>query len=159
MIRYLLPFLLLTAAMGCGGPSPKDGGPAGPPPGPPPAMDPAQRLERTMRDLVQRLELSPKQAEQVKAIIKAGEDKKENMHPEGERYDSPTEMEKFFVRLRQVDRETEKALSKVLSESQLKEYKKYLEERRRNLGERKDQGGGPPGGGRRPGGGRSGRSD
>jgi hypothetical protein len=121
-------------------------------------MDSAQRLERTMQILTKRLELSPEQAEKVRAIIKAGEEKKEKMRPEGDRYDSPTEMEKFFVRLRQVDKGTEQALSKVLSESQLKEYKKYLEERRKSLIERKDQDGGPPGGGKRPGGGRPGRT-
>ena len=112
MIRNLIPILLLIAAIGCGGPSPRDGGPGGAPPAPPPAMDSAQRLERTMQDLTKRLELSPDKAEKVRAVIKTGEEKKENMHPEGDRYDSPTEMEKFFARLRQVDRETGEALSK-----------------------------------------------
>ena len=150
MIRYLIPALLLLAAMGCSAPPRHEGGPGGPPPGSPPAMDSAQRLDRTMQDLIKRLELSTDQAQKVRAIIKAGEEKKEKMRPEGDRYDSPTEMEKFFARLRQVDKETEQALSKVLTESQLKEYKKYLKERRRGLIEHKDQGGGPPEGRRRP---------
>lgn len=154
MILYLIPTLFLIAVIGCSGPTPHDGVPGGPPSGPPRAMDAAQRLERIMQDLSKRLELSPDQAKKVRAIIKAGEEKKEKMCPEGDRYDSPSEMEKFFARLRQVDKETEQALSKVLTESQLKEYKKYLKERRRSLIERKDQVGGPPGGRKPPGGGR-----
>ncbi len=143
MIRYLVPFLLLLTAMGCGGPSPQDhgpgGGPGGLPPGPPPAMDPAQRLEQTMKELTKRLELKPEQVDKVKAIIQAGEEKKAKMRPEGDRYDSPATLEKFFEQLRQVDRATEAALAKVLTESQLKDYKKYLAEQR----ERFNSGKGP----------------
>lgn len=163
MIRYLVPFLLLLTALGCGGPSPQDGSPGagspGRPPGPPPAMDAAQRLEQTMQELTKRLQLTPALAEKVKAIIKAGEDQKEKMRPEGERYTNPRDMEKFFERLHQVDLETEKALAKVLTESQLKDYKDYLKEQRSRFGSGKGPGdgpgGGPPGGGkpgRRPGG-------
>jgi len=161
MPRYFIAStLVLLAVIGCGGPPPQAGGPGGgpegPPPSPPPAMDSAQRLEQTMKDLTERLKLSPEQAVRVKAVIKAGEDQKEAMRPDGDRYDSIKEMEKFFQRLRQVDKDTEQALSKVLSQSQLKEYKEYLEERRSRLVGGRGQGDGPPAGGRPPGGGRTG---
>ena len=159
MIRYLVPALVLIAAMGCGGPSPQDGPPGGGPGGPPPAaaqeLSPAQRLEKTMQDLTARLKLKPGQAEKVKAIIKAGEDKKEKMLAEGEGSDNPREMQKFFERLHQVDLATQKALSKVLTEDQMDEYKDYLQEQRRRFETGKGSGGGPPGGGP-PGGGRPG---
>lgn len=163
MIRYLVPALLLIAAMGCGGPSPHDGPPGGgpgePPAGPPPGarqeMNPAQRLEKTMKDLTVRLKLSPQQAGKVEAIIKAGEDKKEKMLAEGEGSDNPREMQKFFERLHQVDLATQRALSKVLTEDQMDEYKDYLQEQRRRFETGKGSGGGPPGGGP-PGGGRPG---
>ena len=71
MIRYLVPALLLIAAMGCGGPSVHDGPtgggpgkrPSGPPPGARQELSPAQRLEKTMQDLTARLKLNPQQAE------------------------------------------------------------------------------------------------
>lgn len=164
MIRYLVPAVLLIAAMGCGGPSPQNGppggGPGGPPPSPPPAaaqeMSPAQRLEKTMQDLTVRLKLKPEQAEKVKAIIKAGEDKKEQLLKEGERSDNPREMQKLFERVHQVDLETQAALGKVLTKDQLDEYKDYLKEQRRRFETGKKPGNAPPGGGRpsgRPGGG------
>ncbi|MBU4278494.1 MAG: hypothetical protein KKC30_17265 [Proteobacteria bacterium] len=160
MIRYLIPAVLLIAAMGCGGPSPHDGppggGPGGPPPGAAQEMSPAQRLEKTMQDLTVRLKLKPEQAEKVKAIIKAGEDKKEKMLSEGERSDNPREMQKLFERVHQVDLETQAVLGKVLTKDQLDEYKDYLKEQRRRFETGKKPGNAPPGGGRpsgRPGGG------
>ncbi|MBU1156142.1 MAG: hypothetical protein KJ921_09835 [Proteobacteria bacterium] len=160
MIRYLIPAVLLIAAMGCGGPSPHDGppggGPGGPPSGAAQEMSPAQRLEKTMQDLTVRLKLKPEQAEKVKAIIKAGEDKKEKMLSEGERSDNPREMQKLFERVHQVDLETQAALGKVLTKDQLDEYKDYLKEQRRRFETGKKPGNAPPGGGRpsgRPGGG------
>lgn len=159
MIRYLVPAVLLIAAMGCGGPSPHDGppggGPGGPPSGAPPAaaqeLSPAQRLEKTMQDLTVRLKLKPEQAEKVEAIIKAGEDKKEKLLSEGERSDDPREMQKLFERVHQVDLETQAALGKVLTKDQLDEYKDYLKEQRRRFETGKGSGNRPPGGGR-PGG-------
>lgn len=161
MIRYFVPTMLLIAAMGCGAYYPQDRGAGGKsggrPSGTPPAMDSAQRLEQTMQALTKRLKLTPEQAEKVRAIIKAGEDKKEEMRPEGGRYDSPEEMKRFFERLHRVDKETEEALSKVLTESQLKEYKEYLAEQRYRMGgdrssggepEVRSRGGGKGGGGR-----------
>lgn len=161
MIRYLLLFLLLMTVLGCAGPaSQADGpgdGPGGPPPGPPPAMNAAQRLERTMQDLTKRLELTPEQAEKVKAIIKAGEDKKEKMRPEGDRWDSPQAMQRFFIRLRQVNKETEQALARVLSKDQLEEYQEYMKERRNRMSRRTGLPGSkndpPPGRRGKPGGG------
>lgn len=165
MIRYLVPTLLLLTAMGCGGPSvhdgpPPGGRPSGPPPGARQEMSPAQRLEKTMKDLTVRLKLTPEQAGKAKAIIKAGEDKKEKMFAEGEKSDNPREMQKFFERVHQVELETQTALSKVLTDDQMEQYMDYLKEQRRRFETGKGSGGGPPGGGRsgggRPGGGRPG---
>ncbi|MCF8047718.1 MAG: hypothetical protein K9K65_00535 [Desulfarculaceae bacterium] len=168
MIRYLVPALLLIASMGCGGPSVHDGPPggrpgprpSGPPPGASQEMSPAQRLEKTMQDLTIRLKLTPEQAGKVKAIIKAGEDKKAKLFADGEKSDNPQEMAKLFERVHQVDLGTEKALGKLLTKDQVDEYKEYLQEQRRRYETGKGHGGGkpvggPPGGGRpggRPGG-------
>ncbi|MCB2190906.1 MAG: hypothetical protein KQI62_05035 [Deltaproteobacteria bacterium] len=166
MIRHLIPLLLLVAAMGCGGPSPQDGppggGPAGAPSGPPPGarpeMDPAQRLENTMREITIRLKLKPGQAAKVKQIIRAGEDKKQKLFEQGSASNNPKDMQKMFEGVHQVELNTQKALSKVLTEDQMDEYIDYLKGQRKRFESEKGQGGGPggpPGGGRpgsRPGG-------
>lgn len=162
MIRYLIPTLLLAAAVGCGGPATHDGlpgGPGGRPSGPPPgsgqAMDPAQRLAKTMQELTTRLKLKPAQVEKVKAILQAGEDKKHKLFTEAEGMDNPQEMEKLFTQVHQVDLDTTKALGKVLDKDQMEEYQDYLKEQRRRLESGRDKSGGPPGGGP-PGGGQPG---
>lgn len=162
MIRYLIPSLLLAVALGCGGPAAHDGSPDGPggrPSGPPPGSEqpisPAQRLEKTMQELTTRLKLKPAQVEKVKAILKAGEDKKNKLFAEAEGMDNPQEMEKLFTRVHQVDMDTAKELGKVLDKDQMEEYQDYLKEQRRRFETGGRPGSGPPGGGP-PGGGRPG---
>lgn len=164
MIRYLVPTLLLLTALGCGGPSPQAGPPGGgaggrppgPPPSPPTAQDAAQRLEKMMKDLTARLKLTPEQAQKVEAIIKAAEDKKTKLLAQGEGGDNPREMQKLFERMHLVDLEADRALSKVLNEDQMDEYRDYLKEQRRRFETGKGAGGGPgrggPPGGGKPGG-------
>ena len=51
-----------------------------------------------MQDLTERLKLTPELAVKVEEIIKAGEERKDKMKPEGDRWDSPQAMRKFFIR-------------------------------------------------------------
>jgi hypothetical protein len=135
MIRYLIPLLLLAAAVGCSGDSRP--APAGLPPAPPPdtgqALDPAQRLDKTMQELTPRLKLKPEQAVQVKQILKKGEDQKAALFAQCEASNNPQEMAKTFEQVHQVDLRTQTALSKVLSKDQMEGYQEYLEQQRKRF--------------------------
>jgi Spy/CpxP family protein refolding chaperone len=150
MIRYAIPLLLLALTMGCTGPSQNAKGPQGP--GPARATSPAQRLDKTMAELTKRLNLQPGQAEKVRAILKQEQKKIDQIPPGNPNADPRKEMVKVFSQIRQIEQETDQALSQVLTPEQMAGYHEYQEGKRKGLyrdrldgfGSRKDKNRKPP---------------
>lgn len=144
MIRKLVPLLMLAMAVGCAAPAKHNKPPAsagGPAPAsapavrpaPAPALTPAQRVDKTVRELTQRLALSPEQAEKVKAVLMEEQRKMDAIPPSSQTADPRKEMAKIFAQMRQIDQETQEELSRILTPAQMTGYEKYREEQRDRL--------------------------
>ena len=114
-------------------------------------MDPAQRLERRVQQLTQRLQLSSAQAAQVRGILQQeqrqfaqfrgsrGEGRAQGQQRGGD----DAQRRQGFEQMRAVRERTEQQIERVLNRTQLAEYRQMREQREQR---------GRDGGGRRQGG-------
>ncbi len=80
--------------------------------------------EEMLRQLIERLDLSPSQAKKVETILAVTQKRMEEFKP-GAEGDGPPPMEKMEEIMKKQDKEIEK----VLDDDQLKEYAKFKKER------------------------------
>ncbi|MCF8031608.1 MAG: hypothetical protein K9K66_01555 [Desulfarculaceae bacterium] len=182
MLRYALPLLLLTLAMGCGGgsnpptyPPPPPSAEVNPPtqgakaqrPAPPKPSEekqitPQERLDQNMAELTKRLVLKPQQVAPVREILAQEQARLGDLRSQQASTTSVNTMIRLFEMQHLVEKETQTALAKVLTKDQLEAYGDWLKEERKRLGAMgaKDKGkgatprrgGGGPGGPGGPGG-------
>ena len=118
-------------------------------------MDPAQRLERRVQQLTQRLELSSAQASQVRGILQHEQQQfaqfrgaRGEGRAQGQRGGGDAQRRQGWEQMRAVRERTEQQIERVLNRTQLAEYRQLREQReqRGRDGERGQRGEGRQGG-------------
>ena len=115
--------------------------------------DPRQRLEQRVAQLTQRLQLSADQATQVRRILEQEQQQMQQFRASrgedrGQQGGDDAARRQGFEQMRAVRQQTEQQLERVLSPTQLAEYRKLREERGQRGGQRGERPRGDQGQGR-----------
>lgn len=97
-------------------------------------MDPAQRTERRVQQLTQRLHLSSAQAEQIRGILQREQQQFEQFRgtrgqEQGWQRGDDAQRRQGFEQMRQLRQQTDEQIERVLNSQQLAEYRRLQQER------------------------------
>ena len=97
-------------------------------------MDPAQRTERRVQQLTQRLQLSSAQAQQIRGILQREQQQFEQFRgargqEQGRQRGDDAQRRQGFEQMRQLRQQTDQQIERVLNSQQLAEYRRLQQER------------------------------
>lgn len=111
-------------------------------------MDPAQRTERRVQQLTQRLHLSGTQASQIRGILQReqrqfeqfrgarGQDRQQGQ--QGRQRGDDAQRRQGFEQMRQLRQQTDQQIERVLNRQQLADYRRLQQERQQHMRDGQD---------------------